>query len=376
MQKLQKNSSKNKRFTRIMSIASWILDIPNKLTPAPFRVMQIGSLFWQSRALYIIVKLGVADEISTTPTSTYDLADKLSLHEPYLYRLMRFMASIGIFKEKSHRQFIHTRLSLSLQRENKENVCDMVLMHNSPQMTLPWMEAMEESIKSGSTPFEQCYGSEMFTYMDSNKELNDLFSNAMDNVEAITGLEYLSDFNWGAFDRIIDLGGSKGSKSISILTEYPKLSAIVFDRYNVIKYAKGNWEGKIEKQVLDRISFVGGDLFSSPIPVVESSRELYLLIGIFHLLDDALAITLLTRICEAMGDCSARIAIVDAVLSETEVSFTEASFDIQMMMGTKGEERTLAQWEYIFDCAKVEVVEIVSIRTFAKVLVLKKVEEV
>ena len=372
MKKLQKNAAKNKRFERVMKIASWISDLPNKLTPAPFRLMQIGSLFWQSRALYIIVKIGVADEISSKPTSTLELAKKLDLFEPHLYRLMRFMGSIGVFKETSHRHFVHNKLSKPLVRNSKNNVCDMILMHNSPEMTLPWMDAMEESVKDGKTPFSKCHGSEMFSYMDKNKGLNDLFSNAMNTVEALTGLEYLLDFDWSAFSRIIDLGGSKGSKSISILTEHQNLSAVVFDRCEVIADARESWQGKIDEHVLDRINYEGGDLFYSSLPNAESDHDLFLLIGVFHLLDDAQAVTLLKRICMAMNNFNPTIAIVDAILPETQANITEASFDIQMLMGTNGGERTVAQWKNVFDKANMQLIETVAVQTFAKVMVLKK----
>jgi len=41
-------------------------------------------------------------------------------------------------------------------------------------------------------------------------------------------------------------------------------------------------------------------------------------------------------------------------------------------MGTSGCERTAAQWQNLFEQANVKLVETVSVRTFAKVMVLKK----
>ena len=97
-----------------------------------------------------------------------------------------------------------------------------------------------------------------------------------------------------------------------------------------------------------------------------------MLIAIFHLLDDVQAITLLKRITASMEGINASIAIVDAVLPETQASTTQTSFDMQMLMGTKGCERTAAQWKNVFSQANVELVETVSIRTFAKIMVLRK----
>ena len=45
---------------------------------------------------------------------------------------------------------------------------------------------------------------------------------------------------------------------------------------------------------------------------------------------------------------------------------------MQMLMGTKGCERTAGQWHNLFEQANVELIETVSIRTFAKIMVLKK----
>jgi hypothetical protein len=245
-------------------------------------------------------------------------------------------------------------------------------MHNCQEMTQPWLETMETSIKSGSTSFVECHGKEMFSYMNENKELNDLFANAMDSVESLTGLDYLKDFNWNAFDRVIDLGGSKGSKSIAVLAENPDLTSVVFDREAVTRNAKQSWENKINEQILNRITYIGGDLFSSELPVAISDTDLYLLIAIFHLLDETQSIALLKRITGAMNEVNATIAIVDMVLPDTQASMTQASFDMQMLMGTNGCERTVAQWHDIFEQANVELVETVSIRTFGKVMVLKK----
>ncbi|MHB8266566.1 MAG: methyltransferase family protein [Acidithiobacillus ferrivorans] len=56
----QMNSGSVRRFAKIMKFGAWLQAIPNKLTPPPFRLMQIGSAFWQSRALYVATRLDIA----------------------------------------------------------------------------------------------------------------------------------------------------------------------------------------------------------------------------------------------------------------------------------------------------------------------------
>src|SRR5580765_8086451 len=65
-----------------------------------------------SRAVCTIAELGLADQIEAgSPRSVASLASATGTHEPSLYRILRFLASHGIFKEKDNRQFDHTPLS-------------------------------------------------------------------------------------------------------------------------------------------------------------------------------------------------------------------------------------------------------------------------
>jgi hypothetical protein len=153
--KLTKNKFAIKRYNKLIRFANWLQQIPNKVTPPPFRLMQIGSAFWHSRVLYVGTKLGLADEIGNAGKSTSSLADTLQLNENHLYRLMRMLASIGVFTETSHRTFKNSKLSECLRKDNPKNVRSMILMHNSPEMVKPWIETLETSIRDGGIPFEK-----------------------------------------------------------------------------------------------------------------------------------------------------------------------------------------------------------------------------
>ncbi len=49
--KLARKPLKVKLFQKLLGLAAIIQSIPAKTTPPPFRLMQVGALFWQSRAL-------------------------------------------------------------------------------------------------------------------------------------------------------------------------------------------------------------------------------------------------------------------------------------------------------------------------------------
>jgi len=368
---LIKNQSAVKRYKLLMRFANWLQQLPNKVTPPPFRLIQIGAAFWQSRALYVATKLGIADALSDAEINTAALAKALNVHEDHLYRLLRMLASIGIFTETAERVFKNSKLSNYLREDNPHNVRAMILMHNSAEMVKPWYEALEAAIRDGGIAFEKVNGMALFEYMNQNKRFDALFSQAMDNIENITGSAFLDDLNWGNFKRIIDVGGSKGSKSLSILESYPELTALIFDRHQVVQGAREYWQGTYAESVLQRAEFVGGDVFES-IPQAESDADVYLFMAVFHSFSDGDCEKILHNLNRAMGDKSPRVVIADMVASEINIDAMTASLDMQMLIGTEGRERTRSEWSGLVQRCGFSIEDIVATRSPVNYLILRK----
>ncbi len=370
MKSLQRNKFKVKLFKAMMGLANRLAALPNKLTPPPFRLIQIGSAFWLSRALYVATNLGLADELEGDERSTTELAASLALHEEHLYRLMRMLAANGIFVESSHRLFRNSPMSDYLRQAHPKSVRSMILMHNDPVMASPWFDSLEQGIRSGETPFVRSHGVELFRYMDEHRDFDLLFSHAMDSVEALTGCDYLHDFDWSRFDRLIDVGGSQGSKALAILKNNPHLRAVVFDRPQVIGGAAGHWREQGEGAVLERMKFIGGDMLEA-IPPAVSDRDIYMCMAVFHSLGDAEVQKLLDKLKTAFGDKRPTLLVIDMVAAETDIDPVVASFDMQMLMGTKGRERTLPEWRALFEGACLRIEEVVEVRTFPSFIVVR-----
>lgn len=370
MKSLQKNRFKVGVFKAVIGLANLLEALPNRLTPPPFRLIQLGSAFWLSRALYVATKLGLADELGEGERSTTELARALGLHEGHLYRLMRMLAANGVFAETAHRIFSNSAMSDYLRAEHPKSVRDMILMHNDPVMTAPWFDSLEACMRSGEPPFVRSHGVELFQYMNENRDFDQLFSSAMDAVEALTGSDYLADFDWGHFDRLIDVGGSRGSKALAILRNNPHLRALVFDRPQVIETAADYWRDRVEPTLLERMAFVGGDMFEA-IPPAVSDRDLYLLVAVFHGLGDAEAQQLLGKLKLAFGDRRPAVLVVDTVANECNIDPAVAGFDMQMLIGTKGRERTLEEWRALFAGACLRIDQVVNVRTFASFIVVR-----
>jgi len=367
---LQKNPGAVRRFAILMKLASWLQNIPNKITPPPFRLMQIGSAFWQSRALYAAARLDIAAVLEDRHLTVDEIAARVSADPDGIYRLLRMLAALGIFEEVSPRVFGNNDLSVCLREDDPKSVRAMILMHNSEEMSRPWYEQLEKGVRSGNVPFRLTHGQELFEYMDSHPEFDGLFSRAMDCVEALTGDSFALDFDWGRFERIIDIGGSRGSKSLAILKRYPHLKALVVDRAQVVHEAEQYWTGREASALPDRLSFQAGDLLES-VPAATSDKDIYLLSAVLHGFDDEICVKALCNIADASAGTGARIAVMELVLPESRSDFAGAALDMQLFMATRGRARHLHEWRRLFGRSGLELEEQVDLQSFAKILVLR-----
>ena len=365
----QLNAGAVRRFAKAMKFGAWLQAIPNKLTPPPFRLMQIGSAFWQSRALYVAARLDIATVLGDEELDANVIATRVATTADATRRLLRLLAAIGVFEEKAPHVFRNNKVSFFLRTDNPRNVRAMILMHNSDAMSRPWYEHLEQGIREGVPPFRLSHGEDLFDYLDHHADLDSLFSEAMDSVEALTGDSFATDFDWGRFERIIDVGGSRGAKSLAILKRHPKLTALVVDRPQVIAEAKQYW-AEHSASAIERLRFQAGDALTT-IPSAQSEKDIYLLSAVLHGFDNETCITILRNVANACGQTGARIALLEMVLPEIGADVAAASFDMQMFMGSHGRERTLSEWSALFVKAGVALEEVVGLQSFGNVLVLR-----
>jgi hypothetical protein len=366
--KLQKNSGAVGRFAKLMKFSSWLQALSTKLTPPPFRLMQIGSAFWQSRVLYVAARLDMATTIGEKELGAKEIAIRVSANPDATARLLRMLAAMDIFEETASGVYRNNKLSSFLRSDNPRNVRAMILMHNSEAMSRPWFEQLERGVRAGVPPFSLAHGEELFDYLDHHADFDQLFSQAMDSVEALTGDSFATDFDWGQFERIIDIGGSRGTKSLAILKRHPELRALVVDRAQVVAEAQTFWRAHRTPGV-ERMQFEVGDLLTS-IPSAKSARDIYLLSAVLHGFDDDMCIRALTHLARASGTSGARIAVMEVVLPEYKTDIAMASFDMQMFMGTKGRERTLSEWKSLFERSGMTLQEVINLQSFGSILVI------
>jgi len=367
---LQKNAGAVRRFAKLAKFGAWLQNLPNRIVPPPFRLMQISASYWQSRALYVAARLDIAAVLADGELTSEELATRLRAQPDATYRLLRMLAAMGVFEEVSPHRFRNNKLSNALREGHPQSVRAMILMHNSPEISRPWFEQLEQSVREGGVPFERTHGQELYSYLDTHAEFDALFASAMDTVEALTGDSFITDFDWARFRRIIDVGGSKGSKSLAVLKRHPHLKALVADREQVIRDAAQFWQQQGEGEVLQRMRYEACDVLQA-VPKAENDKDIYVLSALLHGFDDATCITALRNVGAAAGGSGATIALFEMVMPDAKADAAIASFDMQMFVNSRGRERTLAEWQRLFEQSGVVLQEVVGLQSFAKILVLR-----
>lgn len=367
---LQENAGAVRRFARAVKVANWLQKLPAKLTPPPFRLMEISTAFWQSRALYVAVQLDVATVLGDGRLAVEDIATQVSAHPDATYRLLRMLASLDVFTEVAPRVFCNSKLSNHLRRDHPKGVSDLILMHNCEELSRPWYEQLEAGVRTGEVPFELTFKEQLYAYMDGHGPFNALFSRAMDRVEALTGDSFVTEFDWSAFNRIFDIGGSKGGKSIAILKRHRHLTAVVVDRKAVVAGITRHLNELAEPGILSRITFQVGDALTS-VPLASSDKDIYLLSAILHGFDDGTCVDILSNLRQACAKTGARIAVLDLVVPDHRADIISTTFDLQMFVGTRGRERTLTEWLVLFEKSGLMLEEEVGLRSIGKMLVLR-----
>ncbi len=365
----QKHSRGVRLFSAVMRLVAGLQGLPARLTPAPFRLVQMGSAFWQSRALYVVARLDVATVLGDRAMDAEAIAARVSARPDAVLRVLRFLASLGVFEQCGPEQYRNNKVSHYLRTDHPQNVRAMVLMHNSAVMSRPWFESIEPAVREGGIPFERSHGQPLFEYMSTHPETEALFAAAMDSVEALTGDSFATDFDWGRFQRLIDVGGSKGSKALAILARHPRLQVLVVDRESVTRTAADHWRGTSQASLLERVRFEPGDVFEALPPAREG--DVYLLAGVLHGFDDGACIRALQNLRQVAAPAGAAIAVLETVMDDTHPDAVTTSMDMQMFMGTAGRERTRQEWRALIDASGLRLEEEVGLRSFVRILLLR-----
>jgi len=287
------------------------------------------------QAVYVAAKLGIADALKDGPKRSEEVARAVGAHPGSLYRLLRLLASFGIFAEDEDGQFNLTPVALLLKKGTPS--CAFAMW--SGGLSYQVFGELEHSVRTGEPAFEHLFGMEFFEYLNQNPELGGLFDDAMSwHSSPIAPVIAAHDFS--GINTVVDVAGGRGELLAAILKAHPALHGVLVDHPRVIDSARLRLE---TEGVADRCTIASGDILLS----VPPGGDAYLLKSVIHGLNDDDAARLLTNCRKAMNN-HGKLLLVEFVLPVGNDPFPGKLMDLLMLVGGKGRERTREEFSALF----------------------------
>src|SRR5262245_10727716 len=131
-------------------------------------VLQLATGHIVASALSVALELRLADHLSA-PRASADLANVLGVQEGPLYRVMRVLASVGVFKETSPRAFEATPASDMMRSTMQGTPYAIARLLCDSKHFLVYSELME-SVKTGKPALEKVFGAQALEVFERDRE--------------------------------------------------------------------------------------------------------------------------------------------------------------------------------------------------------------
>lgn len=308
---------------------------------------------WISAAISLVAKLGIADELANGSKTSEQIAQSVGANADAVHRVLRMLASVGVFTFDGGTTFGNNPLSETLRR-TPGSMRAMAVMVGERPMTRSWDE-LEHSVRTAEPAFGKVHGMHLFDFFAHDPAFAAIFNDAMTSRTSFEVENVLAAFDFSTVGTLVDVAGGKGLLLASILAKNPGQRGILFDLPIVIESASPILGSK---GVADRCELVGGDFFER----IPEGADGYMMKHILHDWNDEDCVRILRKI-HAASKPGARLFVLDAVIAPgNEPNFAKI-LDIQMLVAThNGRERTRVEWEKVLTAGGFTLTRVVETR--------------
>jgi hypothetical protein len=333
--------------------------------PPGIALYQMGIGHYISRALYLAAKLEIADLLRDGPKSAGELALATETDASALRRVLRLLASVGVFEERADGRFALQSLGELLRSDVPGSMLASVKLFTGIEIQDSWKE-LEYCVRTGEPALHRhSPGADPFEQMRRDPEAAANFDKAMATFAPQTSAAIAAAYDFSVFSKLCDVGGGNGALMIGVLRANPKLRGRVFDQPHVAARARAH---VAESGLADRCEVAGGSFFEK----IPSGADAILLKHVIHDWNDERA-TAILRCVRAALPANGKLLIVEGVYPERIDQSLEsrgaAANDVNMLVATGGRQRSEAEFRDLFRAAGFRLTRIVP--TPARVAVIE-----
>lgn len=295
-----------------------------------------------SQMIGIAAELGIADLLKDGPLESDQLAKTVGASPDALYRVMRALASVGIFSEVGDRCFQLTPLADCLRTGVPGSMRSWARAVVADHFWRAWQEFLY-SVRTGQPAYEHVHGIGAFDYFSRNPDTGRVFDEAMTNFSATEIPAIVAGYDFSGIRKLVDVAGGHGSLLCAILRASPTIEGVLFDMPTVIEGARN---AIAAEGLAGRCEVVGGDMFQ----VLPSGGDGYMMKHIIHDWDDGRSIQILKN-CRSSMTREGRVLIIETVIQPGNQPDFFKLMDLAMLTLVGGRERTEEEFRSLLEQA-------------------------
>jgi SAM-dependent methyltransferase len=303
----------------------------------PYQVlfqMIIGK--WISQAIGTVVELGIPDQLAKGARRCRDIAQEADVSEDGLYRLLRALASVGLFAESADRRFRLTGTGQLLRSEHPESLAGYARFTAHDITWRPWGQ-LSYSVKTGMPAFDHVFNASIFEHFSRNPEVAAVFDDAMTSISAMEARDASDAYDFKGIETLMDVAGGHGLLLATVLRRYKRMRGVLFDLPHVAAGAAATFT---RAGITGRVRIESGDFFKE----LPSGADAIIMKHIVHDWDDDSATRILQACHRALGT-RGKVLIVDPVVPPSNVPHYGKYLDLEMLVLTpRGRERTKTEF--------------------------------
>ena len=306
--------------------------------------------YWVTQALYVAAELDIAGHLADGPRTPRQLAEKAGVQPDALYRILRALASVGVFVEDGEGRFGLTPLAETLGSPGGRAYAQL----HGQELYRAWGR-MFETAKTGNPAFIQAHGMSLFEYLTKHPDRGQVFDRAMTGHHGGETAPMLDAYDFSRFGEIVDVGGGNGSLLVETLNRHTGLRGVLFDLPDVAARARTEIGAACLE---DRLRVVSGSFLEAD--AIPRGADAYVLRHVVHDWSDADTVSILRHTREAAAP-DGRVLVVEIVIpAGNEPSFGKW-LDL-MMLAYGGKERTEKEYRELFEKAGLRLTRVVGTR--------------
>lgn len=306
----------------------------DRLAPADLVLAEMATGVALTKMLGAAARLRIADLLEEGPLEARTIAERTGQNADAMHRMMRALASYGVFRANGGR-FTNNFRSSALRSSAPGAAREFAEYFASRSNVDAWNQ-FDETLATGKNGFALAHGTSVWDWFDAHEAERSLFATAMMGMTLRTAPVIAKLYPWDELRVVCDVGGGRGTLLSELLLRFPTLRGVLYDGEGVVALGRELLE---TRGVLGRATLETGSFFER----VPPGADAYVLKNILHDWSDEASKKILANVRAACA-LGTKVVILELLVEHDDDAGPGPPSDVQMMVVCdEGRERSRAE---------------------------------